>query len=162
MTLNYRLGALGFLVSSSDGLFGNFGLMDQRAALHWIQDNIEHFGEAGAVLKPGIIYTESVAEARTQAALGLKEAKMPSLVGMPLATVLRTSPVQWAAGQIGPVGDLLAPPTCVADGSEFSRILEFGLPGMDMIPTAHRSILHATRPSQLQYPGRIWAASTPQ
>lgn len=75
----------------------------------------EHFGEAGAVLKPGIIYTESVAEARTQAALGLKEAKMPSLVGMPLATVLRTSPVQWAAGQIGPVGDLLAPPTCVAD-----------------------------------------------
>lgn len=44
MTLNYRLGALGFLVSSSDGLFGNFGLMDQRAALHWIQDNIEHFG----------------------------------------------------------------------------------------------------------------------
>jgi carboxylesterase type B len=44
VTLNYRLGALGFLVSSPDGLFGNFGLMDQRAALHWIQDNIKHFG----------------------------------------------------------------------------------------------------------------------
>lgn len=44
VTLNYRLGALGFLVSSSDGLFGNFGLMDQRAALHWIQDNIQYFG----------------------------------------------------------------------------------------------------------------------
>lgn len=44
VTLNYRLGALGFLVSSPDGLFGNFGLMDQRAALHWIQDNIEYFG----------------------------------------------------------------------------------------------------------------------
>ena len=44
VTLNYRLGALGFLVSSEDGLFGNFGLMDQRAALHWIQDNIACFG----------------------------------------------------------------------------------------------------------------------
>ncbi len=44
VTLNYRLGALGFLVSSSDGLFGNFGLMDQRAALDWVQDNIKHFG----------------------------------------------------------------------------------------------------------------------
>ena len=44
VTLNYRLGALGFLVSSSDGLFGNFGLMDQRAALQWVQDNIASFG----------------------------------------------------------------------------------------------------------------------
>jgi carboxylesterase type B len=44
VTLNYRLGALGFLVSSSDGLYGNFGLMDQRAALHWVKDNIAYFG----------------------------------------------------------------------------------------------------------------------
>lgn len=44
VTINYRLGALGFLVSSSDGLFGNFGLMDQRAALQWVQDNIANFG----------------------------------------------------------------------------------------------------------------------
>jgi carboxylesterase type B len=44
VTLNYRLGALGFLVSSVDGLFGNFGLMDQRAALQWVQDNIANFG----------------------------------------------------------------------------------------------------------------------
>jgi carboxylesterase type B len=44
VSVNYRLGALGFLVSSSDGLYGNFGLMDQRAALDFISINIEHFG----------------------------------------------------------------------------------------------------------------------
>lgn len=44
VTLNYRLGVLGFLVSSPDGVYGNFGLMDQRAALHWIHDNISAFG----------------------------------------------------------------------------------------------------------------------
>jgi carboxylesterase type B len=44
VTLNYRLGALGFLVSSSDQVFGNFGLMDQRASIYWIHENIESFG----------------------------------------------------------------------------------------------------------------------
>jgi carboxylesterase type B len=44
VTANYRVGALGFLVSSSDNLYGNFGLMDQRAALDWIQSNIRVFG----------------------------------------------------------------------------------------------------------------------
>lgn len=44
VTMNYRLGALGFMVSSSDGLYGNFGLMDQRAALDWVSRNIQAFG----------------------------------------------------------------------------------------------------------------------
>jgi carboxylesterase type B len=44
VSLNYRLGALGFLVSTSDGIFGNFGLMDQRAAIEWIKRNIKAFG----------------------------------------------------------------------------------------------------------------------
>jgi len=44
VSINYRLGALGFLVSSPDGLYGNFGLMDQRAALDWVKKNIEAFG----------------------------------------------------------------------------------------------------------------------
>lgn len=44
VTLNYRLGALGFLVSSHDGLYGNYGLMDQRAAIYWVHENIAAFG----------------------------------------------------------------------------------------------------------------------
>eukprot|EP00592_Proboscia_alata_P014665 CAMPEP_0194400332 /NCGR_PEP_ID=MMETSP0174-20130528/127152_1 /TAXON_ID=216777 /ORGANISM="Proboscia alata, Strain PI-D3" /LENGTH=1298 /DNA_ID=CAMNT_0039196831 /DNA_START=207 /DNA_END=4102 /DNA_ORIENTATION=- len=44
VTINYRLGALGFLVSASDRLHGNYGLMDQRAAIHWVHDQIRNFG----------------------------------------------------------------------------------------------------------------------
>ncbi|MGA6205935.1 carboxylesterase family protein [Nocardia testacea] len=53
VTVNYRLGALGFLylpgVSPS-----NLGLLDQLAALRWVHDNIEGFGgDPGAVTVAG-------------------------------------------------------------------------------------------------------------
>jgi len=47
VTVNYRLGALGFLahpVLASHGAAGNYGLMDQQAALRWVQHNISQFG----------------------------------------------------------------------------------------------------------------------
>ncbi len=44
VSLNYRLGALGFLVSTADGLYGNYGLDDQKTAVQWVKDNILHFG----------------------------------------------------------------------------------------------------------------------
>jgi para-nitrobenzyl esterase len=46
VTLNYRLGALGFLAhpSLSDPAAGNFGLADQQAALRWVRANIAAFG----------------------------------------------------------------------------------------------------------------------
>ena len=48
VTLNYRLGALGFLAHPAlqdDGSrIGNFALLDQIAALRWVQENIEDFG----------------------------------------------------------------------------------------------------------------------
>jgi carboxylesterase type B len=43
VSLKYRVGALGFL-SGTDGLKGNYGLMDQRLALRWVRDNIAAFG----------------------------------------------------------------------------------------------------------------------
>ena len=40
---------------------------------------------------------------------------MPNAVGMPLSVIFGASPVQWAAQQVGPVGDLFAPPSSVSD-----------------------------------------------
>ena len=49
VTINYRLGALGFLAhpalaSHPGGPSGDYGLMDQQAALRWVQRNIGQFG----------------------------------------------------------------------------------------------------------------------
>lgn len=49
VTLNYRLGPLGFLThpaltAEGGGASGNYGLMDQQAALKWVKTNISAFG----------------------------------------------------------------------------------------------------------------------
>uniref|UniRef100_A0A6A7GA10 Neuroligin-4, Y-linked-like n=1 Tax=Hirondellea gigas TaxID=1518452 RepID=A0A6A7GA10_9CRUS len=58
VTLNYRLGPLGFLNTNADtssrGHVMNHGLMDQIAALHWVQENIGAFGgDPGSVTLMG-------------------------------------------------------------------------------------------------------------
>jgi len=50
VTVNYRLGAFGWLGGSKvanstlDGSSGNFGLQDTRLAMRWVQKNIVAFG----------------------------------------------------------------------------------------------------------------------
>ena len=48
VTINYRLGALGFLahpaLADANGQSGDYGLMDQQAALRWVKRNIAGFG----------------------------------------------------------------------------------------------------------------------
>ncbi len=48
VTINYRLNIFGFLthpgVKDADGRFGNYGLLDQIAALKWVNENIGDFG----------------------------------------------------------------------------------------------------------------------
>ena len=50
VTINYRLGMFGFMAhpelaaESVDGVSGNYGLLDQIAALEWVRDNIAVFG----------------------------------------------------------------------------------------------------------------------
>jgi para-nitrobenzyl esterase len=50
VSINYRLGIIGYLAhpelsrESPDGISGNYGLMDQMAALRWVKRNIAAFG----------------------------------------------------------------------------------------------------------------------
>ncbi|MFG1930178.1 carboxylesterase/lipase family protein [Mycobacterium sp. NPDC048908] len=47
VTVNYRLGAMGFLAHPALGAagdVGNYGLADQQAALRWVRDNVADFG----------------------------------------------------------------------------------------------------------------------
>ena len=48
VTLNYRLGPMGFVclpqLIEEDGFTGNYGLYDQMTAIKWVRDNISAFG----------------------------------------------------------------------------------------------------------------------
>ncbi len=50
ITINYRLGAMGFLAHEKlaeedpHGSTGNYGMLDQLKALEWVKNNIENFG----------------------------------------------------------------------------------------------------------------------
>jgi para-nitrobenzyl esterase len=50
VTINYRLGTLGFMAhpalsaESPDAVSGNYGILDQQLALRWVRDNIAAFG----------------------------------------------------------------------------------------------------------------------
>ena len=50
VTINYRLGVFGFLATpelsneSIDSVSGNYGILDQEAALRWVWNNIQAFG----------------------------------------------------------------------------------------------------------------------
>lgn len=68
VTLNHRLGALGFLCFEDDLLPGNNALRDVILALKWVQENIVHFGgdakkvtlmgsQGGAVIADVLLHT---------------------------------------------------------------------------------------------------------
>lgn len=78
VSINYRLGVLGYMAhpalsaESSAGVSGNYGLLDQIAALHWVKTNIGAFGgDAGNVTIAGesagalsVLYLMASPEAR--------------------------------------------------------------------------------------------------
>eukprot|EP01084_Bolivina_argentea_P042425 78216_1 len=44
VTINYRIGSLGFFYDPSNGFEGNYGYFDQLLALNFVHENIEYFG----------------------------------------------------------------------------------------------------------------------
>ncbi|XP_027528751.1 bile salt-activated lipase-like, partial [Neopelma chrysocephalum] len=44
VTINYRLGPLGFLSTGDENMPGNYGLKDQHMAIAWVKRNIKAFG----------------------------------------------------------------------------------------------------------------------
>jgi para-nitrobenzyl esterase len=95
VTFNYRVGALGFLAhpeltaESPDKVSGNYGLLDQIAALKWVQNNIEAFGGDPAKVT---IFGESA---------GAISVSM--LCASPLAKGLFCGAISESGGSFGPV-----------------------------------------------------------
>lgn len=44
VTINYRLNAFGYFSTKTADVPGNLGMLDQIAALKWVQQEIAHFG----------------------------------------------------------------------------------------------------------------------
>jgi para-nitrobenzyl esterase len=95
VTINYRLGALGFLalpqLREPEGGWGNWGLLDQLAALRWVQENIGEFGgDPGNVT----VFGES-AGAMSICAL----VSSPAAAGMFHKAVVQSGPPASASGE---------------------------------------------------------------
>ena len=72
VTINYRLGALGFLRLPEIGAHGNQGLLDCIAALRWTRDNIRAFGGDPEQVT---IFGESAGSAAVCCLLGMPAAR---------------------------------------------------------------------------------------
>lgn len=101
VTINYRLGVFGFLATpglaaEDDGAAGNYGLMDQVAALQWVHanirafggnpDNVTIFGESAGSESVCALMTATPAQAYFQKAIGESGALMK--LGAPGTTTL--------------------------------------------------------------------------
>ena len=131
VTINYRLGALGFLHAPELGATGNEALLDQVAALRWVRREIGAFGgDAANVTVFG------------QSAGGFDIAQ---LMAMPAADGAFDKAVPMSGSLTTPVSADAAARTAHALASEFG--------GMDKLRTASATDIHA---AQGKIPGARW------
>lgn len=131
VTFNYRLGALGFLAASDSkvSLAGNFGLLDQRAAMQWVQTNIAAFGgdpskvtifgESAGAMSVGL-HLFSVPSSQTYFRAGIMESN-------PLGIVYPSTPEsingRWVGYSAGPFkGTGFRGALCAATGQDANCI----------------------------------------
>jgi para-nitrobenzyl esterase len=122
VTINYRLGALGFLHLADLGgedfaSSGNLGLLDQVAALRWVRDNIEAFGgDPGTVT----VFGESAGAMSIGTLLG-----MPAAQGLFRRAIPQSGAANHVSGRDGATGvalDLLR--ALGLDRTEVGRLRE--------------------------------------
>lgn len=96
VTINYRLGPLGYLAhpdltrESPHGASGNYGFLDQIESLRWVRDNIAAFGgDPGCVT----IFGQSVGSS-----------SVSCLLASPLAKGLFHRAICQSGGSVGPLG----------------------------------------------------------
>ncbi len=97
VTINYRLGVFGFLVTKelaeeANGSAGNYGLMDMVSALHWVNANIKNFGgdpnnvtifgESAGSFAVSTLMASPMAQGLFQKAIGESGAAFPSALNL--------------------------------------------------------------------------------
>jgi para-nitrobenzyl esterase len=102
VTINYRLGVFGFLVTAElakegNGAAGNYGLMDMIAALKWVKanvgafggdpDNVTIFGESAGSFAVATLMASPMARGLFAKAIGESGAPFPSALNMGGVTV---------------------------------------------------------------------------
>jgi para-nitrobenzyl esterase len=119
VSINYRLGVLGYLAhpalsaESPQDISGNYGLLDQIAALRWVQKNIGAFGgdpaqvtiageSAGAL---SVMYLMAAPDAKGLFARAIAESaymiSTPALRSSPHGDIASEAAGVWLAGKLG-------------------------------------------------------------
>lgn len=80
VTINYRLGTLGFLALDGTSVTGNYGIVDQLTALEWLRNHIKDFGGDPDKIT---IYGQSAGAASVRALLSIMSTRsdIPKVAG---------------------------------------------------------------------------------
>ncbi len=147
VTVNYRLGALGWLAhpalrDADTGAFANWGLQDQVLALRWVQDNIAAFGGDPARVT---LFGQSAGGSSTASI-----AQDPRNSGLLHRAIIESGSLHGAPG-------FPEVPTAAAYAEALARRLDTTVPGLRDVPAPvlHRTELELARdPAMVRSLGR--------
>ena len=121
VTLNYRLGSLGFLAVPELNIRGNFGIQDQRKALRWVAENIAAFGgdprkvtifgESAGAMSVGL-HLFSIPQQRHRFRAAIMESNP---LGVPYPSLEAQVEAKWVAFRDALCLEANLPPNCTFD-----------------------------------------------
>jgi para-nitrobenzyl esterase len=155
VTINYRMGVLGYLAhpelsaESPENISGNYGLLDQIAALQWVKRNIAAFGgDASNVTIAGesagglsVMYLMASPKARGLFAKAVAESaymiSTPELRSTPFGDPAQEAVGTWLAGKLG-AHDIAAlrsmDATAITEAAASAGYLPFGTVDGKVLP----------------------------